>query len=353
MRRRDFFRNVACAGTAFLATRTSVARREGERIDSPPPASGDSGLPVIRWQKVGRIISPQDGPGWRAKHSGMAFVLPNEDSGLRVFLTGGQDTSGPSQIGWLDMDDEFHITHENAGNPVLTAGRMGCFDCRGVCEPCVVRFSDSHLYMYYVGWGPSPPDFFVNNCGLAVSADDGQTWRRWSEAPLPVVDGRDPIGVGTVFPLRDPEGFWRFWYTTFTEWEPLPNGAWRPHLHIRYAESEDGIHWQKPDDNIALDFANERECVVSKPMVIKERAGYRMWFSHRNIDSTYRIGYAESVDGRHWRRLPSGIDTSPEGWDSEMIEYASVIKRGEEYVMFYSGNGFGASGTGAAIGRTT
>ncbi len=352
MRRRDFLRNVARASTGLMVAGTTVPLGEEGRVGSSTPTSGGSGLPSIRWERAGRVISPENGPEWRSKLSGMAGVLPIEDSRYRVFLT-GRNTNERAQVGWLDMDDEFHVTFENPGNPVLTAGRMGCFDCQGVCAPCVIRLSDSLLYMYYVGWGPSPPDFFVNNCGLAVSSDNGRTWRRWSEAPLPVLDGRDPIGIGTVFPLRGPEGFWRIWYTTFTEWQPLPNGTWRPHFHIKYAESEDGIHWRKPDDNIALDFKDERECVVSKPMVIKERTGYRMWFSHRNIDSTYRIGYAESVDGRHWRRLPSGIDTSPEGWDSEMIEYAYVIKRGEEYVMFYSGNGFGASGTGAAIGRTT
>ena len=66
---------------------------------------------------------------------------------------------------------------------------MSCFDCNGVCMPMVVRVSGDVLYMYYVGWGPSPPGLFANQCGLAVSNDSGRTWERWSEASLPLQDG--------------------------------------------------------------------------------------------------------------------------------------------------------------------
>jgi hypothetical protein len=35
-----------------------------------------------------------------------------------------------------------------------------------------------------------------------------------------------------------------------------------------------------------------------------------------------------------------------------MIEYAYVLPRDTGYVMFYNGNGFGATGTGVMIGRS-
>ena len=60
-----------------------------------------------------------------------------------------------------------------------------------------------------------------------------------------------------------------------------------------------------------------------------------MWFSKRG-SKNYRsqngehckIGYAESEDGLNWERLDqkAGINKSNTGWDSEMIEYASVYK---------------------------
>lgn len=302
----------------------------------------------IRWTKQGLCIRPEEAPTWRATHSGMVSVLPWED-GCRLFLT-GRDEAQRFQIGWLELRGNLEIARENTDNPILPAGRMGCFDCGGLCMPTVVRVSDSVLYLYYVGWGPSGGGIFCNNCGLAISRDNGATWQRWSEAPLALLDARDPIGIGTVFVLRQQPDYWRMWYTTFREWRPLPGGGWRHYYHIRYAESDNGIDWCKPAENLAVDFADDREYAVARPVVLAEEDGYRMWFCRRSEGSTYRIGYAESADGLSWRRRDEGIEPATEGWDSEMIEYAYVLKQPSGYLMFYNGNGFGATGTGAATG---
>jgi hypothetical protein len=75
-----------------------------------------------------------------------------------------------------------------------------------------------------------------------------------------------------------------------------------------------------------------------------------MWYSIRSFAEPYRVGYAESVDGLRWVRMDSeaGIARSNDGWDSEMICYPAVIKVGPRTLMFYNGNGHGASGFGAA-----
>jgi hypothetical protein len=52
----------------------------------------------------------------------------------------------------------------------------------------------------------------------------------------------------------------------------------------------------------------------------------------------------------NWQRRPSGIEPSAEGWDSDMVEYAFVLKEEGRYLMFYNGNGHGRTGTGLAIG---
>ncbi len=78
-----------------------------------------------------------------------------------------------------------------------------------------------------------------------------------------------------------------------------------------------------------------------------------MWYSFRaqpGID-TYRIGYAESMDGLSWRRMDesAGIDVSSSGWDSEMICYPKVFRHKERYYMLYNGNGYGKTGFGLAV----
>ena len=78
-----------------------------------------------------------------------------------------------------------------------------------------------------------------------------------------------------------------------------------------------------------------------------------MWYSFRAQPGipTYRIGYAESLDGIKWTRLDhlAGIDVSKEGWDSEMICYPRVFNHQDTLYMLYNGNGYGESGFGLAV----
>jgi len=74
-----------------------------------------------------------------------------------------------------------------------------------------------------------------------------------------------------------------------------------------------------------------------------------MWYSYRG--TSYRIGYAESDDGRAWRRQDglAGIDVSADGWDSEMIEYPFVFLHRGQHFMLYNGNDYGRTGFGLAV----
>jgi hypothetical protein len=124
---------------------------------------------------------------------------------------------------------------------------------------------------------------------------------------------------------------------------------------IKYAFSEDGINWVRP--NLQCISQSHEEEAFSHPTVIKDGDRYRMWYCFRNSrdyrDGTgaYRIGYAESVDGLEWTRMDesNGLPVSSEGWDSTMTCYPFVISVDGRTVMFYNGNGFGRSGFGYAI----
>jgi hypothetical protein len=74
-----------------------------------------------------------------------------------------------------------------------------------------------------------------------------------------------------------------------------------------------------------------------------------MWYSYRG--DAYKIGYAESCDGKKWERLDAqvGITTSASGWDSEMIEYPFVFDHKGHRYMLYNGNDYGRTGFGLAI----
>lgn len=315
----------------------------------------------IFWEKKGRIIAPEDGPAWRRHMSGAMHVMPLENDRYRVYLTGvGEDTATPlgepgrRQIGWLELDRDFNIVYENPANPVLTAGEGGTFDCEGVVMPMVVRISPQQYYMYYAGFGPGTGRWLDNHVGLAMSHDGGNTWRRYSRAHLPVKDDQDPLSLGTVWVTREAPGEWRIWYTAArdVQYDPGSSWQWKARTHIKYATSRDGIHWDKPAGNVVLDLDDSGgELLLTRPMVVREPDGYRMWYCVRTGSCPYYIGYAESPDGLHWNRSASGITTSGEGWDSEQVEYPCVLKEDDRYLMFYNGNAYGGTGTGLAIGR--
>jgi hypothetical protein len=74
-----------------------------------------------------------------------------------------------------------------------------------------------------------------------------------------------------------------------------------------------------------------------------------MWYSRRG--QAYRIGYAESDDGVRWQRRDgeAGIDVSDSGWDAEMIAYPCVFRHEGRLFMLYNGNGYGRTGVGLAV----
>jgi predicted GH43/DUF377 family glycosyl hydrolase len=135
------------------------------------------------------------------------------------------------------------------------------------------------------------------------------------------------------------------WYGSNLKWGPRKSDM----LHVlKYAESEDGINWKR-DNKIVINSESPEEYAICKPCVLKDLSEYLMWFSSRG--DTYRIHLAKSQDGIRWDRLGKepGIDVSPSGWDSEMIEYPFVFDHKGKRYMLYCGNGYGNTGFGLAV----
>lgn len=135
------------------------------------------------------------------------------------------------------------------------------------------------------------------------------------------------------------------WYGSNLKWGDRQEDM--DHL-LKYAESDDGVHW-KPTGEISVEFKYPGEYAMSRPSVIKEGGIYKMWYSYRGV--AYRIGYAESGDGIHFERMDdlAGIDVSSEGWDSESVEYPHVFDHKGQRFLLYNGNRYGLTGIGLAV----
>jgi predicted GH43/DUF377 family glycosyl hydrolase len=105
-------------------------------------------------------------------------------------------------------------------------------------------------------------------------------------------------------------------------------------------------HWQKYPTLPVLDVGppgSWDETGIVYPMVIKDGATYKMWYTGLNssVISPYRIGYATSPDGIVWTKSLLnpifGLGT-PSSWDDTRVYMASVIYNGTTYKMWYTGN---------------
>jgi hypothetical protein len=201
-------------------------------------------------------------------------------------------------------------------------------------------------YLYYIGWNLGVTVPFYNSIGLATSDDGGKTFEKLSQGPILGRDSCDPFFTGSSCVLVE-DGIWRMWYLSCSHWEETADKP-KHYYHIKYAESTDGAYWRR-SGTVCIDYNSSDEYAISRPSVVRDDSLYRMWYSYRG--DSYRIGYAESTDGKSWERKDeeAGIDVSATGWDSEMIEYPFVFDHKGTRYMLYNGNGYGETGIGLAV----
>lgn len=287
-----------------------------------------------------------------SSHAQVPTVGPETDAGLRIYFS-TRDRDNRSRTAWLDLDgDDISRVVAVCDRPVMDLAPPKSFDENGVMVSSVVARADC-LFLYYTGWGRSILRPFHNSIGLAVSDDGGRTFERYSPDPIMDRAADEPFYCAQPTVMID-RGIWHMWYLSSTGWTE-DNGRMEPLYHLRHAQSDDGIEWQRdPDACLPL---RENEGGLVRPAIVKDGKTFHMWYSVRGPigyrspgPDSYRIGYAISVGGKTWNRKDweSGIDVSDQGWDSEMIAYPCVFDwRGVRYLL-YNGNGFGRSGFGLA-----
>ena len=66
-------------------------------------------------------------------------------------------------------------------------------------------------------------------------------------------------------------------------------------------ESSDGMHWSQPQIVLGPEPATGWEADVNRPAVLKRGDIYHQWYTGQARNRS-RIGYATSPDGRTWQR---------------------------------------------------
>jgi hypothetical protein len=299
----------------------------------------------FRWQKMGLLIEPSPKFSWLKTHAGPSFVDTTTNP-AKIYVT-GRDELNRSHIGVFNLlvgQDGLRVDL-NSGRLLFSPGDLGTFDESGVSYPWLVHVG-KRIFMYYVGWTAGGLTKFQNFTGLAISDDGGTTFKRFGQVPILDRTKMEPFGSGSCAVWLEQSG-WKMFYTSFEPWS-FVDGSVRPTYRLKEATSIDGINWDRVG-KVVLDFKDSKEHIIGKPMIIKEAGRMQLWYSYRG--NAYRIGYAESEDGISFERRDElvGIDVSSSGWDSEMIEYAFVFDLEGIRYMIYNGNNFGKTGLGYAI----
>lgn len=301
----------------------------------------------MQWIKKGLIYGPDGKSSW-AKHSALQPTpLLIKDNVIRVYV-GFRDENGVGRVGFVDVDaynplDVINISKE----PVLDTGNPGTFDENGVIPATIVK-RNKKIYLYYAGYQLGYKIRFYGFTGLAISSNGGNSFIRYSKAPI--MDRTDnALYFRAIHSIMFEDGIWKVWYgggSEFIEGEKKT----LPVYNIRYIESEDGINFGKKG-KVILDVKGGDEYRIGRPYVIKEDDIYFMFYGVGTKSKGYRLGYARSTDGIHWKRKDDeiGIDVSQDGWDSNMISYPSIMKFEDKVYMFYNGNSYGYDGFGYAI----
>jgi hypothetical protein len=301
------------------------------------------------WKKLGLIFCATGQNSTMVAGGRAPVPLHISEDRFRIYF-GCYDDIGRGRIFSADIDIKVpqNILHLRS-DPIVDIGAVGYYDDNGIIPSDIIRVGNE-IYLYTIGFSLKNRVLFDASSGLAISSDNGNTFKKY---PGPILDRGvdDPCFAASPSVLRD-EKEWRMWYVSCDHW--VPHGEhFRHYYNIKHRTSKDGIYWDQ-HAKLCIDYKNEFEYAISRPSVLRSSSGlYQMWYSYRAqmaID-TYRIGYAESIDGLKWDRMDwlVDLDVSQVGWDSEMVCYPYVFKHRDNLFMLYNGNSYGKSGFGLAV----
>jgi hypothetical protein len=297
----------------------------------------------VEWEKKGLIYCSSGENGWRNNSFlNPAPFLLNED--VIRFYGSFRDESGVGRIGYVDVDSSnpkqiIAVSNE----PVLDIGRRGMFDDTGVVPTCILE-NNNKIYLYYAGYNLGKNVRFLVFTGMAVSFDRGNSFERIQETPVTDrVAGEEFFRV--IHSIFYDDNKFKLWYGGGNQ---FINGKEKtlPVYDIRYSESNSELAFAQKGRTVLSSYGDCHR--VGRPYVFKEEEKYKMYYGYGGEDYPYQLAYAESEDGIDWDKKDINLGLSNKGWDSEMMAYPAFVRcKGKGY-LFYNGNNYGYDGFGYA-----
>ncbi|NVM17279.1 MAG: hypothetical protein HWN80_06150 [Candidatus Lokiarchaeota archaeon] len=313
----------------------------------------------MNWKKLGKIFDPLDyelsSKYFGFAQSPQAIVF---DDFIRIYFSIRKldfKNKFISHIEFVDMSLDLKTVLNTSKREVISVGELGCFDEHGIFPFSPVRINDM-IYAYTSGWSRRKSVSVDNSIGLAISKDNGLTFKRYGNGPVLTSSLYEPFLIVDGFVRKFNKNFYMF-YIFGQQWYK-ENEIEEPErvYKIGYAISNDGINWKKMNRCIIENKIDENEC-QALPTVIKIGERYHMYFCFRHMigfrkerEKAYRLGYAYSDDLINWIRDDDnvGITTTQGDWDSSMMCYPNLVEVNGKIYLLYNGNEFGKFGFGVA-----
>lgn len=297
------------------------------------------------WKVLGMVRNPIFGQKFASSHSMGPTPIQISEDVIRVYFT-CLDENGIGRPAFVDVSSENPTRVLGVSDrPLLDVGLRGTFDDNGIMVTSVIRLSDSRYFMYYSGFELCEKIRYRILSGVAISSDGGNTFSRFSSTPILERSDDELFFRGGPYVMED-EGIFKMWYVAGSEWLDI-EGKQMPVYELKFLESGDGLNWGKTG-KIVLSISKEDEHGFGRPWILKNEDGcYELFYSIRRKSlSSYRLGYANSLNGTTWTRKDEemNLDVEQNSPYSNAIMYSAVININERTFCFFNGNEFGKEG---------
>jgi len=299
-------------------------------------------MPIRFHRFAGNPIIPRTAGSFYSIHVANPDILLFQ--GEYYFYFRGQAEAGHDQIGVaLATPAQFDGIHWNMcpENPILKVGaKPSDFDSGHILDPATIVLN-GQVWLYYsahnIDWKKRN---VPSGVGLAISSD-GIHFEKHAENPVVIGTAPEVVlfqnQVYLFFQRKNQDGF----------------------FEIFCRQGTDGIHF--PESSTTRVFAPSGkpgtfdQFSISTVRIWQEGNWFYMTYGGcpRFFDYPSAIGLTRSRDLLHWERYPHNpiFERGPAGsWDEAALWFATVLKKENQYYLWYEGAGTGLElATPAAI----
>jgi len=285
------------------------------------------------WKILKKIIEPKF-KGLGKSHCMMPTIKKITKDTIRVYYS-SRDTENISRIFYSDYNLEKEKLLKSSSEPVLDIGELGAFDDNGVTPSCLIS-KGNYDYLFYVGWNKKSRVRMNLFGGLAYKKKGVKKFKRYFKSPILERNSHDYLFNTAPFVIKHKNKYLMY-YSSTLKWinENLPS------YNIKICESKNLINWKR-EGKVCINL-KKKETALGRSNLIFHKKKFMMWYSYKG--KNYKIGYAESKDGKKWVRKDNKIlFINKKKFHFEMMEFSFVFKHKNELYMLFNANNYGEKG---------